>query len=366
MLGAFPTTALAGYEDGMDAYRKAWAAYATQRYDEARRWDKQAIQADPKNPHAYALAGDLAYLAHDLDGARKAWEQSLALEPRLRAIMERLSQLAREQALETGQVALNTDLFVIRTPAPPPKDLVGGPAGAEIDTPWVLRELQAAKTFLETQWQFQLRGPISVLVYTPEAFYDGFHVPTAVAGLFDGKIRLPVSGRAGARDLSNDPQRQGGQGQAQQADEVRRATMRPVIWHELTHAAVHQLTHGRAPRWLHEGVAQAVEAHVRSIPTEALQLALRRDAVPALAKLEGRSGEFGEATPIEAGVFYQASFAYVAYVLDHRGWAGLHRLLDEVRDGVPTPDALAHVMGMDEREWDRESRRWVQEHFESP
>jgi len=129
VLGAFPTTALAGYEDGMDAYRKAWAAYATQRYDEARRWDEQAIQADPTNPHAFALAGDLAYLAHDLDGARKGWEQALSLEPRLRAIMQRLSQLVQEQALEAGQVALNTELFVIRTPAPPPKDLVGGQAG---------------------------------------------------------------------------------------------------------------------------------------------------------------------------------------------------------------------------------------------
>ena len=325
-VSCIPPEALAGYEEGMEAYRKAWAAYATQRYEEARRLTRAAIQADPGNPHAHALAGDLAYLAHELAGAKKAWAEALALEPRLRAMTERLAQLDREQALEAGQVALTTELFVIRVPA-----------DASIETTWVLQELQAAQAFLETQLQCRLQGPLTVLIYDPVTFYSGFHVPTAVAGLFDGKIRLPASTAAQA-----------------------------VIWHELTHAAVHQLAHGHAPRWLHEGVAQAVEAHVATIPTESLRIALRRDAAPSMAQLEGRSAEFGQAVPMEAGVFYQASWARVQYMVDHQGWAGLRRFLDAVGAGASTTEALFRVTRLAEAAWDRQWRRWAQTRLESP
>lgn len=342
----FSARALAGYEDGMEAYRKAWAAYETQRYDEARRWDARAIEADPANPHAAALAGDLAYLAHDLAGARRAWQQALALEPRLRALMERLSQLAQEEALEAGQLAHETPLFVVRTPA-----------GADLDAARVIEELKKAQVYIESQLQLKLRGPISILVYTPEAFYEGFHVPTAVAGLFDGKVRLPLRGQDTPSSNPNVMKYPVPVADVPVAEQA-------VIWHELTHAAVHQLTHGHAPRWVHEGVAQSVEARVRAIPTEALRIALRRDAVPSLAQLEGRSAEFGAAVQMEAGAFYQTAFAHVQYVLDHRGWEGVRRLLNEMGEGASSSEALSRVTGLGEKEWDRQWRRWLFDHVD--
>jgi len=32
-----------------------------------------------------------------------------------------------------------------------------------------------------------------------------------------------------------------------------------VLRHELTHSFIQQITHGRAPQWLHEGIAQVEE-----------------------------------------------------------------------------------------------------------
>jgi len=121
----------AEYTAGMEAYRKAQTAYAAQQYDQARRWATQAIRADPASPHAHALLGDLHYLAHDLDGARAAWAEALRLEPRLLVLQQRLDQLAHEQALEQGQVAGQTERFVIRVPARAERSEAGGAVGAQ-------------------------------------------------------------------------------------------------------------------------------------------------------------------------------------------------------------------------------------------
>ena len=321
------------YVDGMEAYRKAWAAYETQHYAEARQWADRAIRADAANPHAYALRGDLDYLAHDLRGAKTSWERALALEPRLRPLAQRLAQLAQEQVLEAGQVAHAEDLFVIRTPAE---------ASLQIDASSVLRELRAAQTFLETQLQYRLQGPISVLVYPPSAFYGGLHVPTAVAGLFDGTVRLPAQTGPGM------------------------PSTKAVLWHELTHAAVHQMAKSHAPRWVHEGVAQVAQAQVEALGHEALAIAASRNELPSIAQLEGRADVIGDAVPMQAGLFYQASWAHAQYLVDHAGWTGLRRFLLALGEGASTTDALARVTNQREDRWDREWRRWVKALMDAP
>lgn len=321
--------AWADYDAGMEWYRKAWAAYSAQQYQDAGAHARQALRADPTNPHAQALLGDLAYLAHDLAEARAAWAKALALEPRLRALRERLDQLDRERALEDGQVAGRTELFVIRVPA----------AAGPVDLPWVTSELAAARAFLEPRLGVRLEGPISVLVYPPEVFHGTLHLPMAVAGLFDGTIRMP------SRPGPHGP------------------PLNAVLWHELAHAAVHQLTDGRAPRWLHEGVAEAVQHTVEPLTHEALAIAARRQDAPSLAVLEGRGRTGGEPAPLEAGLFYQASWAHVQYLIEHRGWEGLRGVLAAVGRGAPAAEALVQAAGTDEAAWDRQWRRWLWERF---
>lgn len=328
--------AFADYDEGMEAYRKAWGAFSSQRYEDARQLTMQAIKADPSNPHAHALAGDLAYLAHDLEGARRAWKQALAAEPRLRPVKERLVQLEQEERLEIGQVLQQTGLFRISTPP-------------EISQRTV-DYLQAAQAFLEQQFQIKLSGPITVLVYEPEIVQGSLHMPAEVAGLFDGKIRLPFRGH----DMGTD------------GTQYRVPGIEAVIWHELAHVAVHQLADGRAPRWVHEGVAQLAQAQVDSIPTEALQIALRGRKVPAIEHLEGHSQELGQTMPMEAGVFYQAAWAQMASLQERLGWAGVGRFLRMLSGGMSTTDAIERLTTLRPDAWHDHWRQWLSERLESP
>lgn len=315
---------------GMDAYRKAWEAYQSGRHQEAKQWTQQALQADRENPHAHALLGDLHYLAHDLEAAEEAWEQALKVDPRLRALQERLIQLAQERQLEQGQAAVSSELFVIRIP-----DL------AELDPTWVLKELEKGQRFLEKQLQFQLQGPITVLIYRPKVFYEDLHVPTVVAGLFDGKIRMStVAGSSGI-------------------------ALEAVLWHELAHVAVQQLTRSSAPRWLHEGVAQLAQAQIAPIFTGDLKVVALRDETPRFHRFQNRYGgiQLGQGIPMNRHLFYQASWAYAQYILEHRGWSGIRRLLKEIGQGTDPAEALAKVVGMKQEVWEQRWRRWVKEHL---
>lgn len=321
----------------MEAYRKAWDAFSTQQYQDARRLTAQAIQADPANPHAHALAGDLAYLAHDVEGARRAWEQALAAEPRLRPLQERLQQTEQELALEAGQHRQTAGPFVISSGD---TYFISGDTYLRYMSPeQIVKELEAAQAFLERQWQTKLDGPISVLIYDLQASSHTLHVPTTEAGLFDGKIRIPWT-----RSKYVSPE--------------------AVIWHELAHVAVHQLADGRAPRWVHEGVAQLMQAQVESIPTEALQIALRGRKVPAVEQLEHRSQEIGQATPMEAGVFYQAAWAQMAYFQERQGWAGVGQLLRLLSGGMATTEAIERLTSLRPDAWHDQWRRWLSARLE--
>src|SRR5207245_3055489 len=78
------------------------------------------------------------------------------------------------------------------------------------------------------------REPLTVVLYEHRQFRDVTRIHGWATGLFDGRIRLPL-------------------GQTLPPA----AQLERLIVHEYAHPAVHHLPRGRAPRWLHDGLAPA-------------------------------------------------------------------------------------------------------------
>lgn len=75
------------------------------------------MRTDRENAHAHALLGDLAYLRHDLEGAKGEWAQALALNPQRTAIGGQIAQADLELALESRMEPVQLGSLVVRVPA---------------------------------------------------------------------------------------------------------------------------------------------------------------------------------------------------------------------------------------------------------
>ena len=161
---------------------------------------------------------------------------------------------------------------------------------------------------------FSPRETISVSLYTDQQFFDVSRVPAWVGALNDGKIRLPINGV-----------------------EVVDTTFSRVLKHELAHSFINQMTRGRCPTWLNEGIAQLMEP--RSAAPEGRKLAAlygTQRNIP-LNQLEGSFLRF---SPEEAAVAYAQSLIAAEYIRDTYGLSDLAQVLKRIGEGQSTESAL--------------------------
>ena len=125
---------------------------------------------------------------------------------------------------------------------------------------------------------------------------------------------------------------------------------RNIIVHEAAHLLLAQYLGDAAlpvPAWLNEGLAQYLEPDSR--PVSAARLRQRTLPLTAMRALSG--------TPDAIYRFYQKSHSVVAFLIDEYGRDEFRQLLDELRRGRDTDDALRRVYGFDTAGLDR---RWAE------
>ncbi len=117
-----------------------------------------------------------------------------------------------------------------------------------------------------------------MILYTDQTFADITRAPSWAGAINDGRIRIPVQGLTSVTpDLAR------------------------VLKHELTHSFVGQKTHGRAPTWIQEGVAQYMEGRRSVMSAGSLAASAGQGTAPSLQALEGSWLGLSQ---------YEASFAY--------------------------------------------------------
>jgi hypothetical protein len=177
----------------------------------------------------------------------------------------------------------------------------------------ILRALERHYATLASTLDHQPGAAVPVILFSREAFYDASGAPAWSGGVYDnidGRIRIPIGGLTAS--LSPD--------------------LDAVLIHEVTHAFVADRTLGRAPREIHEGLAQYMEGK---------RVASELDAEHLTALADGRIG----------GVpgFYLEALAFVEYLMGLRGQGGMNDLLRLIGEKGDVDDAFRDVHGMDYR-----------------
>ena len=275
---------------------------------------KQAVdyleRAKPLAPNSaavYKLEGWAYYGMNRPEQAVAEWKKAMELHPDAdtRAALEKAQ---RDKAEEEDYKENESAHFQLKYNG-----------AAEPKLAWqVLHTLEEHYVQIEAELNYTPPEPIGVVLYTQQGFADITQAPGWVGALNDGRIRVPV------------------QGLTEMNSELSR-----ILRHELTHSFIQQKTHGRAPTWIQEGVAQWMEG--KRSDENAGVLVQIYDAGQA-ASLERLEGSWMGLPKDLARYSYAWALANVEYIVETQGMGDIERILDRIATGGSTEQALKEVL----------------------
>ena len=288
---------------------------------------QRAVRSAPENPDAFTMLGYAQFASDRTKEAITSWKRSLELRPDP-AVQQYLSKAQREQNVESEFSQGESTHFTLH---------YEGRQTSETLRAQILQALEADYDDLVRDLGNPPRDNILVTLYTEQAFFDVTHAPTWSGAMNDGKLRIPVSGLTSL------------------TPELAR-----VLKHELAHSFITQLSSGRCPPWLHEGIAQFVEP--KSLGGEGHQLARlfkSQQNIP-LNVLERSFLQFSGA---QAYVAYAESLAAVSYINDSYGMSDVQRILQRIGQGSSTEAALRATIHSDYGQLESDVARYLTDKY---
>jgi len=272
---------------------------------------QRAVRSAPDSPDAYTMLGYAQFASDHTKDAVSSWQHSLQLRPDP-AVRQLLAKAQREQNVESDFSQGESSHFVLH---------YEGQQTSESFRSQIISALESDYDDLSRDLGNPPRDSILVTLYTEQAFFDVTHAPSWSGALNDGKLRIPVSGLNSV------------------TPELAR-----VLKHELAHSFIAQLSGGRCPTWLHEGIAQFLEP--KSLGSDGHQLAIlfkQQQYIP-INVLEGSFMNFSGA---QAYLAYAESLAAVSYINDSYGMSDIQRILERISQGNSTEAALRATIHSD-------------------
>ncbi len=311
--------------------RAAQAADAAGQSQVARAVLRDALALDPQSVPAYVLLGQIEYNTQRLKEAKAAWSKALTLDPSLTDVAKRLQQLNQELPVESKFERMSQGSFDIRY-----ADGLDLPAGFD------LRDvLTRARREIGSDFALWSRRKIVVLVYSADQFRQlRQDTPDWVAGQYDGKIRFPLPGAG-----------------------INQATAEHVLFHEYTHAVIHELTDNRCPTWLNEGFADYEAWKHDQHPWASLRRAAAANALIPWGELSTHFSTTASAQDVSLA--YEESHSIVRYLVERYGMWHMRRVLKAASDKAPLDkvwDSELHIKASRlEENW----RTWLDEQLGS-
>ncbi len=288
---------------------------------------EHATRVSPVSADAWAVLGFAEFASDHTPQAAQAWTRSLALHPDP-TLQKYLAKAQREVHAEADYREHDSSHFVLH---------YEGSQSSELLRRELLDALEADYQQLTGELDVAPRNTIAVVLYTDQAFFDVTQAPGWTGALNDGKLRIPIHGMN-----SVTPE------------------MARVLKHELAHSFINQVSRGRAPQWLHEGVAQMVEPRGLRSRGSRLGQAFNQKRVIPFNALE--SGFMGMSTP-EAVLAYDESLAAVQYISETYGISDVRRILERIGDGASPEAALRATVHLGYADLEIETGKFLQQKY---
>ena len=288
---------------------------------------QRAVRSAPESPDAQTMLGYAQFASDHTKDAVASWKRSLELRPDP-AVKQLLAKAQREQNVESDFSSGESTHFVVH---------YEGKQTSEAFRAQLVSALESDYDDLVRDLGNPPRDNILVTLYTEQAFFDVTHAPSWSGAMNDGKLRIPVSGLASV------------------TPELGR-----VLKHELAHSFITQLSGGRCPPWLHEGIAQLLEP--KNLGGDGHQLAILFKAQQNIP-LNALEGSFINFSGVQAYVAYAESLAAVSYINDSYGMSDIQRILERLSQGNSTEAALRATIHSDYGQLETDLARYLAEKY---
>ena len=183
----------------------------------------------------------------------------------------------------------------------------------------VERNLNAVRRDVGRDLETDDKTRYDVVLTDPSVFREYSGAGQHVAGLFDGKIHIPIPSA--------------GEEQAVQG----------VLWHEYTHAVIHTKARGRCPQWLNEGIASYQQSKIDPRRRQNVGYLLQKGGELPLDwnQLEGA---FRSRNPDMQGVAYLQAFAVADFLFKRYRRYQINALLEEIGESGDAIAAMKSVL----------------------
>lgn len=288
---------------------------------------ERAVRAAPNSPDAYTMLGYAQFATDHTREAIAAWRRSLELRPDP-AVQQFLAKAQREQTVESDFALGESSHFVLH---------YEGKQTSEAFRAQILTALESDFDDLVRDLGNPPRDNILVTLYTEQAFFDVTRAPGWSGAINDGKLRIPISGlNSMTSELAH------------------------VLKHELAHSFIRQISGGRCPSWLHEGIAQYLEPKNLSGDGHQLSLLYKGQHNIPMNALEGSFLQFSGA---QSYVAYAESLAAVSYIVDSYGLSDIQRILQRLSEGSSTEAALRATIHSDYGQFEGDVAKYLADKY---
>lgn len=299
----------------------------TGRAAEALSYAERAARVAPDSPDALAMLGFVQFASDHTPDAIDSWKKALKLRPDA-TVSQYLARAERESSAESNFSQNESSHFNLH---------FEGKETSEAFRRDLLATLESDYDDLVRDLGYSPHNTIAVTLYTQQAFFDVTRAPAWTGAVNDGKLRIPISGITSM------------------TSELAR-----VLKHELTHSFVSQMSAGRCPTWLNEGIAQIEEGRSSAAYGRPLaQLFGAGNEIP----YNVLEGSFMGFSTIEATAAYAESLATTEYIRDSYGMSEIPGILEHLSQGSSTEAALRTTIHSDYRQLHDEMTRWLKDKY---
>ncbi|MCX7050003.1 MAG: peptidase MA family metallohydrolase [Candidatus Sumerlaeota bacterium] len=215
----------------------AQAEQARGRKADARKLLETALTINPDSVSALVESGKLLYEAGESEEALSHWQRALELQPDVPGLAERTAKLQREIETEGGFTKRQNLYFRVSY------DGAANDDAAQV----VLGILTQARREIGKDLQLYPSNQIQVVLYNKDQFAHVTMAPHWSGGLYDGKIRVPIS--------------------QWQRTPAKLEALRAMLNHEYAHVLVLLIAGPKIPSWFNEGLATYYELELRERQT---------------------------------------------------------------------------------------------------